>query len=177
MRPHALLRPALSLTLTLTTVVAIASGVAAQNLQNALSAADAFWATAGTLAGSPITTSDQFRALEPMLKRIGFAQVDSDAWRYSNLGDIVVLRAYPEQGKFFVELMPGTAHPIGDATLAALIGKASLVSFDEGDSVDLLLSERHSTKQGYSMSDSVYLHFKLSGGMWWKTSRVIEWSK
>jgi len=173
MRPHALLRPVLALTLALTFV---ASELGFQNPQE-LSAPDAFAVVANSLTDSPITSRDQFRELEAVLKRIGFAQLDSIAWRYKNLGDMVLLEAFPEQGRFYVTLMPGTVRPTGDATLAALIGKASTVFFDEGDSIELLVSERHSTKQGHSLSDSVHLHFKLSGGTWWKTSRVIEWSR
>jgi hypothetical protein len=69
------------------------------------------------------------------------------------------------------------SRPIGDATLAALLTKASASFFTEGDSIELLVSEKHSVKQDRSLSDAVYLYFRLSGGTWWKTSRAIEWSK
>jgi hypothetical protein len=143
-----------------------------------LPAADTFSALAGTLADSPITTQAQFKNVEAELKYMGFTQVNSVMWRYVNAGDVVLLQAYPDKGHFFVDLSPGSPQrQMGDAALAALIAKASAAFFNEGDSIELLVSEKHSVKEGYSGSDSIYLHFKLSGGTWWKTSRVIEWSK
>jgi hypothetical protein len=158
-------------------LVIAASALGAAQDQIILPSSRAFSLIAGVLATSPITTANQFREFEPQLRKFGFVKIDSIQWRYVNAGDVVNLNAYPEQGDFFVELLPGgNVRPIGDATLAALIAKASTALYDEGDSVELLMSERHSTSQGRSVSDTIHLHFKLSGGIWWKTSRVIAWS-
>jgi hypothetical protein len=58
------------------------------------------------------------------------------------------------------------------------MGKASAMFYNEGDSIELLVSEKQSGREQfslkYSLNDAVYLHFKIAGGAWWKTSRVIK---
>jgi hypothetical protein len=145
--------------------------------QQKYSAEDAFQFLGRVLSDGPITTVDKFREIEPEIRKIGFTTRDSSGWNYSNLGDVVTLLAFPEQGQFFVEYIPGTPSPFGDASLAALINKAPSISFENGNSVELGMGLLRVLRQGRTVETTEYLSFKLSGGRWWKTTRVIQWSK
>ncbi len=137
-------------------------------------ATDMFSAYAGTLQSNPLSRAE----FEELMRESGLAKISSLLWRHvDDAGNIVTILAGSNQKYYSVKLIPQRTAHFGDAALAALIDKAVLLSIDDGNSLEVLLPKRRYSRGNGTVEVQENLSFKLAGGLWWKTSVSIEWSR
>ena len=112
------------------------------------------------------------KELEQMLKKDGFVS-NGSTWILTNETGQVLINAFPGQ-QLFLRFRPTVSAPIGDATLAALIGKASAVTISGGETIDVALAVVPTSKSGQSCRMRQQLTFRLGGGLWSETSVLFD---
>ena len=127
------------------------------------------------IGGGPITEEDFRAAIAPALREDGFRQVTETLWRFSDDEGTVALVAYPQIASYQIIYTPKKAASLGDAALAALVARAESVFVEPADSLQLALPVRSKAVRASRVEIAEYLHFKIEGGRWWRTSCHIKW--
>ena len=121
-------------------------------------------------------SKEECETLKPGLQEAGFSSGNDTVWQMSDASGSIQVWLLPKSGSFSVMYWPSDPIRLGDAALAALIGKSANVEIENGDEIVITVGTRKLSHGARTGTRKKYLKFDLSAGAWRETGVYISWS-